>query len=61
MFLLLKKRDKILIEEDKKTQINKGFSIKDKVIAKNYPFEIFPETHNLEPLLESIDLEKGKT
>ena len=61
MILLLNKWDKIIIEEEKKIIIIKGYNIKDKVIARNYPFEIFPETHNLEPLLECIDLEKGKT
>ncbi len=60
MYLILKKRDKIIFEEKEKLLIVKGFNIKDKIIARNYPFEIFPESHNLEPLLECIDLEKGK-
>ena len=33
--------------------------MKEKAIARNYPFEMFPDSHNLEPLIESIDLEKG--
>ncbi len=60
MYLILKKRDKIIIEGELKVLIDKGFNIKEKVIARNYPFKIFPESHNLEPLLECIDLEKGK-
>ena len=60
MFLLLKKRDKIIIEEEEKVIIIKGFNIKEKIISRNYPYQIFPESHNLEPLIECINLEKGK-
>ena len=53
---MLKKRDKIIIEQDEKYEIEKGYSMKDKILAKTFPYDFFPESQNLEPILESIDI-----
>ncbi len=60
MFLVLKKRDNLIIEQDEKIIIEKGFNVKEKAIARYYPYDYYPDTHNLEPLIEAIDIEKGR-
>ena len=61
MFLVLKKRDNLIIESDEKIILEKGFNVKEKAIARYYHYYFYPDTHNLEPLIEAIDIEKGKT
>ena len=56
LIIMLKKRDKIIIEQDEKYEIEKGYSMKDKILAKTFPYDFFPESQNLEPILESIDI-----
>jgi len=53
---MLKKRDKIIIEQNEKYKIEKGYSMKDKFLARTFPYDFFPESQNLEPILESIDI-----
>ena len=53
---MIKKRDKIIIEQDEKYEIEKGYSMKDKILAKTFLYDFFPESQNLEPILESIDI-----